>query len=266
MEIDIIEDGFEGINYKYFKNPHKKHTLLFLHGFMGNSSIWGEYIEVLKDKYNLILIDLIGHGKSYVPKKIREYSFQNQSVKMLKLINKLKINSISIVCYSYSAYIGLFILNSIPNKVKTAVFISPYFKKKPSFIERWAFKFINFIWKYLVPNKKFNLDYSKIKNYEEPTFSDKKYILKCINTKDLLGSYYSFNNLENTPKFYICHTPILIIYGKKDKTLSKRIKNNFKKCVHIKFKIFNKKHLFLKTKSKETVKFIKLFFAKHLQK
>ena len=267
MKKGYSEDRFEGIYYKYFKNPRNKHTLLFLHGFTGNLSIWDEHINQLKDKYNLLLIDLIGHGKSYSPKRIEEYSFKNQSNKILKIVNHLKISSISIICYSYSISIGGFIFNAIPKKVKTIVFISPYFKENFTFMEKQVLKCIKFIWKYLLPNKKFNLDYSKIENYEKPTLKDNKYTLNCINTKDVLGSVYSFANFEKVQNLKNFNTPLLIIYGKDDEMFSKKIKNRFKECTNIEFKVIkNKKHLFLKTMSKEIIKEINSFLIKHLWK
>lgn len=266
MGIEVYKDKFEGVFYKYFKNKDHKHTLLFLHGFTSNSLLWEAYVKKFKSDYSLLLVDLIGHGKSESAKCIEEYSFQNQSDKISKIVDKLEICSVSIVCYSYSTNLGLFVTKKIHKKVKTLVIISPYNTDHYKFLAKQATLFIKFIWNYLIPNKKFVLDYSRIKNYESPTFKDKKYILKSINTKDFLGSVFSYLNCNEFSNIGGFEIPTLIIHGENDKTVSEKIKNNLR-TEYVLFEVIKgKKHLFLKTKSNEISKKITNFLFDNLKK
>ncbi|HEX3053712.1 MAG TPA: alpha/beta hydrolase, partial [Aggregatilineaceae bacterium] len=43
------------------------HTLVFVHGWAGNTTFWFEQVLALKEKARLILIDLPGHGQSDKP-------------------------------------------------------------------------------------------------------------------------------------------------------------------------------------------------------
>ena len=56
------------INYSYYKNDNSSNTLLLLHGWGVDSS----YLESLKDfllnDYSILILDLPGHGKSYLDK------------------------------------------------------------------------------------------------------------------------------------------------------------------------------------------------------
>lgn len=252
--MEITEGKFDGVYCKFFKNNKNVYSLLFLHGLTGDSSIWDDYIEILIDKFNLIFIDLLGHGRADTPKKIEEYLFQNQAEKITKVLEAFKIKSFSIISYSFSCGIGLLIQEKNQKKVENLIFISPCFKEK-NFIERVPLKIVDFVWRCLIPNKKFQLDYSKLINYENPTFSDISYILKCNNTKDLLGSFYAFKNQKNTDLEKL-KIPVLIICGENDE----KAKKLFIKRGTLELKILdNKKHLFLKTNVHRIAKFIEMF-------
>jgi pimeloyl-ACP methyl ester carboxylesterase len=43
-------------------------TLIFIHGWSGNSGFWREQVAAFADKARLILIDLPGHGQSDKPR------------------------------------------------------------------------------------------------------------------------------------------------------------------------------------------------------
>jgi len=142
------------------------------------------------------------------------------------------------------------------------IFISPYLRNNFNFIENSVFRFISFMWKYLVSNKKHDLDYSRLKNYEKPTLGDTKYTLRSINTKDLLGSIYALRKSREDLSLENIKIPLLIIYGENDKMLLPKIRKYFQNLEAVKMKkIENKKHLFLKTHSLEIAKTIKSFVS-----
>ena len=47
----------------YFKDEHSG-WLVFLHGFGGSTKMWKKQLEPLREQYNLLLLDLPGHGQS----------------------------------------------------------------------------------------------------------------------------------------------------------------------------------------------------------
>lgn len=258
--IKVSEHKFNGFAYQYHFNNDSNETLLFLHGFTGNSSVWDDYVEQLKNEFNILLVDLAGHGNSDSPKNIDEYLLSNQASNISKILNELEIKSFSIISYSYSCYIAILVAEKMKEKTKYVVLISPYFKEKFSYYEKWLLNSTKLIWRFLIPNKKYKLDYSKLKDYENPNFYDTKYTLRCINTKDILGSMYSFLNHEGIPEFDNIKTPLLIIYGENDKTLSNKAKDVQIKGKNLKVQIIKgKKHIFLKTEYMNLVKSIQTF-------
>ena len=48
---------------EFFKDENSE-WIVFLHGFGGNSKMWSRQIRYFKEKYNLLVVDLPGHGKS----------------------------------------------------------------------------------------------------------------------------------------------------------------------------------------------------------
>ena len=113
------------VNYKFYDNQ-KEVTLVLLHG-------WGQNIEMMEpigkpflDKYNVLIIDLPGFGKSSEPPVawgINEYAlFVN------KVIQKLKIKDIILIGHSFGGRIALVYASEY--KVKKLVCLaSPYCKE-----------------------------------------------------------------------------------------------------------------------------------------
>ncbi len=59
---DLFGQGFPYI--KSVGDPNKK-TIILIHGFMGNLTDWRAQVDILKNEFHLLLIDLPGHGRSY---------------------------------------------------------------------------------------------------------------------------------------------------------------------------------------------------------
>lgn len=255
---------YKNIYYKFSRINKEKPALLFLHGFSGNSCIWDDYIKALESKFNIITVDLIGHGKSESPKSIEEYLFQSQAEKIIEILEELHIESVSIVSYSFSCSIGLRVYQKINKKINAMIFISPYLKEKNNLIGEIGSRGIKFFWKYIVLNKKSSLDYSKLKNYESPKYADIRYILRCMNTKDILGSVYAYMNSKERLIPSRLEIPLLIIYGENDSMFSLKNKSFFGGFKKAEFKTLKKKkHLFLMTESSIIAKEIELFLARN---
>ena len=79
------------INYSYLKNDNSSNTLLLLHGWGVDSS----YMESLKDfllnDYSILILDLPGHGKSYLDKAytINDYIDEIFSLHTIKNISSI---------------------------------------------------------------------------------------------------------------------------------------------------------------------------------
>ena len=69
------------INYSIYKNHNSKEWVTFVHGAGGSSSIWFRQIKEFKKHFNVILLDLRGHGKSkYHLKNVFEKKYTFKSI------------------------------------------------------------------------------------------------------------------------------------------------------------------------------------------
>ncbi|MFX1312200.1 MAG: alpha/beta fold hydrolase [Promethearchaeota archaeon] len=98
-------------------------TVVMIHGFA--SSLEGNWkqtnwVNFLKDKYQLILIDCRGHGKSDKPTDPSQYGLK-MTDDIIKLLEHLKIEKANFLGYSMGSQLTLTILLSKPQLMKCAI-------------------------------------------------------------------------------------------------------------------------------------------------
>ncbi len=94
--------------HKTYNHPTSKEWVVFVHGAGGSSSIWFKQIKAYKQHFNLLFIDLRGHGKS--PQLIKElitnqYTFKSVTLDVLRVLDHLKIQSAHFVGMSLGTII-----------------------------------------------------------------------------------------------------------------------------------------------------------------
>ena len=82
------------LSYSVYNNDKSTKWVTFVHGAGGSSSIWFRQIRAFKEEFNVLLVDLRGHGNSqnqnnYSPSK--DYTFKDISNDILEVLNHLKI-------------------------------------------------------------------------------------------------------------------------------------------------------------------------------
>jgi pimeloyl-ACP methyl ester carboxylesterase len=100
----------------YVSNPEKE-WVTFIHGAGGSSSIWYKQIKDFKEHFNILLIDLRGHGKSkkHLYEKIKEYSFDSIGNEVIEVLDHLKIEKTHFVGIS----LGTIIVREITDRFPT---------------------------------------------------------------------------------------------------------------------------------------------------
>lgn len=97
-------------------------TILLLHGFPTSSHMFRNLISDLSDSFHLIAPDYPGFGNSDQPAMDKfEYSFDNYSLLIEKLLKKLGINSYSLYLMDYGAPVGFRIAAKYPEKVQALI-------------------------------------------------------------------------------------------------------------------------------------------------
>ncbi|WP_375750294.1 alpha/beta fold hydrolase [Vibrio sp. HN007] len=94
--------------HKTYIHPTSKEWVVFVHGAGGSSSIWFKQIKAYKEHFNLLLVDLRGHGRSseFIKDIISSrYTFKEVTVDVLKVLDHLKIQSAHFVGMSLGTII-----------------------------------------------------------------------------------------------------------------------------------------------------------------
>lgn len=104
--------------YRYEKSD-KKDTVLLLHGWGCDGSIFSAFEKVLKENASVLAVDFPGHGQSGeppVPWGVEEYAKQIYS-----LLNELAIERVHIIAHSFGGRVAIWLSSHYPQLVDKMV-------------------------------------------------------------------------------------------------------------------------------------------------
>lgn len=99
------------------KTGNGKETLVLLHGFMENTTIWKEMETSLSDQFSLLKIDLPGHGKSDIMGDIQTMEMMADEVN--KVLENQNLENIHLLGHSMGGYVSLAFAEKYAEKLKT---------------------------------------------------------------------------------------------------------------------------------------------------
>ena len=108
------------LNYKnasiFYTDTGKGTTIVLLHGFLENASMWNEIASELSKRNRVVTIDLLGHGSSdclgYV------HSMELFAEALEAVLKQLRIRRCILVGHSLGGYVALSFAERNPQKVK----------------------------------------------------------------------------------------------------------------------------------------------------
>lgn len=107
--------NYKNISVNYTSEGEGK-TVVLLHGFLENSTMWNEITPVLAQKNRVICIDLLGHGKTgnlgYV------HTMEEQAQMVHFVLNHLKLRKFTFIGHSMGGYVALAFAEMHPNSTK----------------------------------------------------------------------------------------------------------------------------------------------------
>lgn len=110
--------------YKTYDHPSSKEWVVFVHGAGGSSSIWFQQLKAFRKVFNVLLVDLRGHGKSKDALQKyydREYTFDDISKDIFEVLDYLKIHKAHFIGVSLGTIIIRNLNELQPNRVKSAI-------------------------------------------------------------------------------------------------------------------------------------------------
>jgi len=225
------------IFYKTNKLEKNRLTLLFVHGLSGSSSAWIKYEEKFQQNYNIVSLDLRGHGKSAKKRKLIDYALPEFSQDIYLLIKFLHLNNIIFISHSFGTLIAQHFLSRYPDIVQAAIFLSPNFNvgKEPRTKALKYFLKLFFFLEWLpwpMPKGK-HLDYNRYLHTGD--WNIRRLLADTKNTGVRVFYYCTRQSYElHTEKILsTLRLPALVIHGKKDSifpvanslAMSKMLKN-----------------------------------------
>jgi pimeloyl-ACP methyl ester carboxylesterase len=114
----------ELLYYKTYEHPTSEEWVVFIHGAGGSSSIWFKQIREFKEDFNLLLIDLRGHGKSARSFKNlwnERYTFPSVTKDIVEVLDHLKLPPAHIMGVSLGTILARQLAEMEPQRVKTMI-------------------------------------------------------------------------------------------------------------------------------------------------
>ena len=109
----------------YTKYQHETATqwVTFIHGAGGSSAIWYKQIREFSKHFNVLMIDLRGHGKSKAPlyEKLKQYSFDVIGNEVIEVLDYLKIEKSNFVGISLGTIIIRELAERFPERFESMI-------------------------------------------------------------------------------------------------------------------------------------------------
>lgn len=112
------------LHHKVFVHPSATQWVVFIHGAGGSSTVWFKQIKAFKDQFNVLLIDLRGHGGSngwFSGEKIPAYSFDHVTQDIVPVLDHLKIKKAHFVGISLGTIIIRNLYEIAPERVESMI-------------------------------------------------------------------------------------------------------------------------------------------------
>jgi len=99
-EPDNVAISSDGVKISFDKQGDGEPTLVFIHGWSNNRSIWDAQISHFSEKYKVIAVDLAGFGKS--GNNRNTWTMASFGEDVVAVIKQLKLNQAVLVGFSMS--------------------------------------------------------------------------------------------------------------------------------------------------------------------
>jgi len=198
------------VGFRLGKTPFvpEKETVLFIHGAGCDSSVWLQQLEGISSPFNLIAIDLIGHGNS---KGTSPNSISAYSAWLADVLRKCFQSKVILVGHSMGGAITMQLTKDHPELVKAIVLLATGLKLKvaPQFLEGIKNDFENMI--------KSLMKYAYAKDVDPSTLKAGIDLMLSTGKDTVFNDFWACDNFDIEGEAHKITQNSLIMVGDQDK-------------------------------------------------
>lgn len=129
------------LHYKTITNEHLKQWVVMIHGAGGSIEVWYRQVADFARHFNILLVDLVGHGGSSQESFGSSFSFSKSAEQVMEVVNHLKIQKGHFIGLSLGSIVVRMIAKHNPHTVSSMVLAGAVTKLSTK--NRILFKCIN---------------------------------------------------------------------------------------------------------------------------
>src|SRR5699024_979825 len=97
-------------------------SVVLLHGFLEERKIWNDFIPFLKKNFQVIVPDLLGHGKT--PELSEIHTMEELADMVGFILDELKVEKVSLIGHSMGGYVGMAFLEKYPERLSRIMLLN----------------------------------------------------------------------------------------------------------------------------------------------
>ncbi|KEF30731.1 lipase [Marinobacter nitratireducens] len=225
LQSDTVKVGSLDIAYLKNQEANTGDTIVMVHGFGANKDNWTRLANELTDDFNVIAVDLPGHGESSKPLDL-DYSLTGQARRLATILNALSLDEFHMMGNSMGGAITALYSAIYPEQVKSAVLFDPagIFEYESELVE-----LVTNGENPLIPSQEGDLERLMAFALEEPPFvpwpilgvmEEKAIANREINQVIFAALRESNDDPAFKERISGIQAPVLLIWGKEDRVIN----------------------------------------------
>lgn len=105
----------------YVERTGEDQVLLLLHGFTGSTETWSPFVEAWSRHYQVLAVDLPGHGRTDAPADLKYYRMERVVHDLLSILDQLGIGAFHLLGYSMGGRVALHLALAAPERVRALI-------------------------------------------------------------------------------------------------------------------------------------------------
>lgn len=211
--------GPEKISYRVSRLAHRR-TLLFIHGLSGSSAAWKPYELHFATDYNVLSIDLRGHGFSFRPEQYEHYAISAFSDDIYRVLRQEGIHRCVLISNSFGTLIALDFLHRHRTFVEKAIFVGAEYapaKRRAAQFLRPVIEMARIVqWFPTLRKRGGHVDYRKYVNTGDWNLRRSYADVRNTGVKSYLSALRQAYGFDGTTILSKIKVPVLFVHGRKD--------------------------------------------------